>query len=343
MPGLLTINDFLSCLKNEQLLLIDSRSEGEFESGHIPGAVNIPLLNNEQRVIIGTIFKQQGRQAAIIKGFELVGPHFHELIQKTKSQATTTEVMLYCWRGGLRSNILSWLLSMSGFKVGLLQGGYKSFRRWALLQFAMQRKIVVLGGKTGSGKTEMLQMIQQLGEQVICLETLANHKGSAFGSLGQLPQPTQETFENELAFQLGEINPVKRTWLENESRNIGFIKIPDPLYEQMRNAVVVEMEVKVEIRKKRILNEYGEFPFDQLIEKTQKLQKRMGGQHVKAAIDFIRNDDQSGWVELLLIYYDKTYNHSNEQRNAEKVRSVKVDWIYPETDAKQLIKQADDL
>ena len=343
MSELLTITDFLTHYRSHRLLLIDSRSEGEFAKGHIPGATNIPLLNDEHRAIVGTTFKQMGRQDALIKGFELVGPHFYEIILKAKAATTSPEIMLYCWRGGLRSNIMAWLLSMSGFKVHLLKGGYKTYRQWALFQFELSRKLVILGGKTGSGKTEMLKFIETKGEQTICLESLAHHKGSAFGSLGQLPQPTQESFENELAFKLGEINPGKRTWLENESRNIGFVKIPDPLFEQMRNAVVVEMDVEKDIRKKRILSEYGEFSEEELVEKTQKLQKRMGGQYVKAAIEFLLNKDQSGWVELLLIYYDKTYSHSNEQRDMKKVNTVKIDWDHPELDAERLIAQADSL
>ncbi len=322
-------------------LLIDSRSEGEFIKGHIPGAINIPLLNNEHRSIVGTTFKKNGRQDALIKGFELVGPHFHEIILKAKAATDSPEIMIYCWRGGLRSNIMSWLLSMAGFKVRLLKGGYKTYRQWALRQFELPRNLVILGGKTGSGKTEMLKYIQSKGEQMICLESLANHKGSAFGSLGQLPQPSQEMFENELAFQMGEINAEKRTWLENESRNIGFVKIPDPLFEQMRKALVVEMDVSASIRKKRILIEYGEFPSDQLAEKTQKLQKRMGGQHVKAAVDFLMKEDKSEWLDLLLLYYDKTYSHSNEQRDMKKVHRVFIDWNNPEMDAAHLIKEVD--
>lgn len=135
--------------------------------------------------------------------------------------------MMYCWRGGMRSNISAWILTMAGYKVSLLKGGYKTYRNWALQQFILQRNIVVLGGKTGSGKTALLQLIKEKGEQVISLESLAHHKGSAYGSLGQLPQHSNEHFENLLAYQLWQTNAEELLWLENESRTIGYNKIPD--------------------------------------------------------------------------------------------------------------------
>ena len=324
-------------------MLIDSRSEGEYEKGHLPGAVNIPLLNNENRAIIGKIFKENGRQDAVLKGFELAGPLFHQMITQTLTLTDNKEVMVYCWRGGMRSNILAWLLNMSGFNVLLLKGGYKSYRQWALQQLAITRKLIILGGKTGSGKTAMLQYIHLLGKQMICLESLANHKGSAFGSLGQLPQPTQEAFENLLAFQLAETDPTQKLWLENESRNIGFIKIPDPLFEMMRVAPVIEMDVKQVIRKERILNEYGVFTSEQLEERTRKLTKRMGGQHVKSAIEFLMEGDVQGWVLLLLNYYDKTYDHSNSQRPPEKIHTINVEWSNPDSEVLQLIAASEKL
>lgn len=342
MAGVISIIDLLSRLKNDALPLFDARSEGEYNKGHIPGAINIPLLNNEQRAIIGTTFKQHGRQEAVIKGFELVGPFFYEKILKAKAVSEKPEVMVYCWRGGLRSNILGWLLSMSGFKVWLLQGGYKSYRKWALSQFEIPFNLTILGGKTGSGKTEMLQLIKSKGEQVICLESLANHKGSAYGSLGQALQPTQEHFENQLSLLLGSMNKSFRIWLENESRNIGFIKIPDPLFTQMRHSPVIEMVVDEVIRRKRILDEYGNFPDDVLIEKTMKLQKRMGGQNVKAAVECLKENDKNGWVKLLLNYYDKTYSHGNSLREVDKVQLANVDWNNPINDASGIIAMAEE-
>ncbi|MEP7265546.1 MAG: tRNA 2-selenouridine(34) synthase MnmH, partial [Bacteroidota bacterium] len=220
------IEEFLSLYKTSGQLLIDSRSEGEFARGHIPGSLNVPILNDESRAIVGTTYKKNGRQEAVLKGLELSGPLFHSLVLKVSNLCNGSPVMVYCWRGGMRSGILCWLLNLAGIKTTVLSGGYKRYRNWSLHQFTINRKLIILGGRTGSGKTEMLQRLKDLGENMICLEGLASHKGSAFGSLGQAEQPTQEHFENELAFALSNIDDSDRLWLENESRNVGRIKIP---------------------------------------------------------------------------------------------------------------------
>ena len=166
MSSLLTTEEFLNKFDNEGLLLIDARSELEFTHAHIPGAVNIPLLNNEHRHLVGIEYKKKGREAAVSLGFELVGPHFHEYIKKANELSDKKEAMIYCWRGGMRSSIMAWLLSMAGFKVFLLKGGYKSFRNLILSQFTLPRKILILGGHTGCGKTDLLKELKKLGEEI---------------------------------------------------------------------------------------------------------------------------------------------------------------------------------
>lgn len=338
MPVNLPIDDFVDQVKLSGKVIIDARSEGEFQRGHIPGAVNIPLLNNDHRVTVGTTYKQKGRSEAVLKGFELVGPLFHEIILKTKSLCRSNEVMVYCWRGGMRSSIFCWLLDMAGFKTTVLRGGYKAFRHWCINQFALPRAIIVLGGKTGSGKTEVLQHIRNKGQQVICLESLASHKGSAFGALGQDPQPTQEHFENKLAFELSNTRSDRKLWLENESRNVGSVKIPDSLYEKMRTASVVEMNVERSIREGRILNEYGGFPKELLAEKTMKLEKRMGGQNVRAAVNALHEDDWQRWVSLLMDYYDRTYDYSSGLRFVRSFSMIDVSWNNIELEVSSLIE-----
>ncbi len=337
MSSIVLIDEFLKLYKSTGRLLIDARSEGEYGKGHIPGAVNVPLLNNENRVIVGTTYKQKGRKEAVLKGFELSGPLFHEMLLKVNELSDSPNVMVYCWRGGMRSAVLCWVLEMAGFKTTLLKGGYKQYRNWSLNQIIKERKLVILGGKTGSGKTEMLKIIKEEGEQVICLETLASHRGSAFGSLGQPIQPGQEHFENMLAFELGALKSEEPLWLENESRNIGFIKIPDALFELMRKALVVEMNVSRPLREARILNEYGTFSKEELNDKTMKLVKRMGGQNVKESVQRLMDNDLPGWLNPLLDYYDRTYSFGNELRNPEQVISVDVNWSAPELEARQII------
>ncbi len=318
MANTIPISTFIQEIKLASVVLLDARSEGEYDRGHIPGALNLPLLNNDERVIVGTTYKQQGREEAVRAGFDLVGKKFVEFIDKAKLLSPNKQVYIYCWRGGMRSNIMAWVLNMAGFKVTLLKGGYKEFRNWALAQFNIPKKVMVLGGPTGSGKTEVLMEIKKSGQQFIDLENLAHHKGSAFGGLGNPPQPTQETFENNLAWQWSEINADEIVWLENESRKIGKSIIPDGVYNAMRDANIVQLERDYEIRKARILNEYGHFAKEQLAEKTQCIAKRLGGLNLKNALEFLTENDLNNWVDILMTYYDKTYANSNEIRDTAK-------------------------
>lgn len=333
------IEEFLSHYKTSGQLLIDSRSEGEYERGHIPGAINIPILNNEHRAIVGTIYKQKGRQEAVLKGFELSGPMFHSMMLKVRDLCKESPVMVYCWRGGMRSGILCWLLNMAGIKTTVLSGGYKRYRNWSLHQFTIDRKIIILGGRTGSGKTEMLQQLNSLGENIICLEGLASHKGSAFGALGQPEQPTQEHFENELAFLLSDIDHSKLLWLENESRNVGKIKLPDAFFDLMQRSPIIEMNVTHEIRSERILKEYGDFSKDVLAEKTMKLERRMGGENVRESVRRLNDNDMQGWLNPLLRYYDKTYSLSNDLRTPPFRLNNDVSWKEPQKEASELISK----
>lgn len=318
MAKTILIAPFLQEIKANKVVLLDARSEGEHERGHIPGALSFPLLNNEERVIVGTTYKQQGREEAVRAGFDLVGKKFVAFIDKAKLLAPEKEVYIYCWRGGMRSNIMAWVLNMAGFKVTLLKGGYKEYRKWAIEQFSVSKKVMVLGGPTGCGKTEILLEMQKAGQQFIDLEGLAHHKGSAFGGLGHPPQPTQETFENHLAWQWADVDAEKVLWLENESRKIGKTIIPDGVYFQMRDANVIQLHRDYEIRKARILNEYGHFPTEQLAEKTQSVAKRLGGLNSKNALQYLSENDLPNWVDILMTYYDKTYANSNAVRDESK-------------------------
>src|SRR5205085_480197 len=213
----------------------------------------------------------------------------------------------------------------AGFKVILLKGGYKTFRRWTLDQFAMKKNIFILGGRTGSGKTEVLKALKQKGEQVIDLEALANHKGSAFGGLGEKPQPRIEHFENQLAIEWNTMNDTKILWLENESILIGSVKIPDPVFEMMRQAPVIELQSDLETRMERILKDYGKFALEVLKESTMKLTKRLGDLRARKAIEALLNNDKKTWMEETLSYYDKTYDYGMTKRKPENVFSVERD------------------
>ncbi|MFN5355673.1 MAG: tRNA 2-selenouridine(34) synthase MnmH [Bacteroidota bacterium] len=310
--------------------LIDVRSEREFAKGHIPGAINIPLLSDTDRHEIGIKYKQEGRNAAVLLGFERVGPEFHRLIHQVQQAAGSDEIYLYCWRGGMRSNIMAWMLSLAGMRVFLLQGGYKKFRNFLTSQFQRPKKLIVLGGKTGSGKTEVLVSLMRMGVQALDLEGLASHKGSAFGHLGMKAQPSQEQFENFIGFHLYDLNPHLPLLVENESRMIGHLYIPEPFFTAMRSADVIEIDVERSERIERLYSEYCGFPGDLLKENTLRVQKRLGPQNTRQAIDFLDSDNRSSWLDLMLQYYDKTYDHSRADRNPDTIKSISFSWAKKE-------------
>jgi tRNA 2-selenouridine synthase len=338
-----SVEEFIGIYKSKKLPLFDARSTSEYQRGHIPGAQSLPLLDDEARKIIGTIYKQEGREAAVLKGFELVGPEFYKKIISASEMAPDKVVMVYCWRGGMRSNILAWLLQMAGFKVTLLKGGYKTFRHWVIDQYSQQRNYIVLGGRTGSGKTEMLHLLAQEGEQIINLEGIAHHKGSAFGALGQEPQFAQEHFENHVSWILSDTNSTEPIWIENESRHIGRNQIPPMLFEQIRTASKLTVNVSLETRTNRILQEYGIFDANVLIEKTQDVSRRMGPQHAKEAIQYLTDGDIRNWVLKMLDYYDKTYQHSGMSQDNKKVAEVDFSWEEKEVGIRKMINKKKEL
>ncbi len=334
------ISDFMKILTNDKVPLFDSRSESEYLHAHIPGALNLPLLNNSERQEVGTLFKEKGRDAAIQAGFRLVGPRFFEIIQKANELSPGKEVMLYCWRGGMRSQIMTWLLKINGFRVITLKGGYKAYRNLVLDIVNRPLQTIILGGPTGSGKTEILEAIKSMGEQVLQLETLANHKGSAFGGLGKGSQPSNEQFENSISMEWMRFDSNKPVWIENESRSIGSCILPHKTFALIRNSPLVEINVGIETRKKRILEEYGKFPVDILAETTRKIGKRMGPQHLKQALNFLESGDIEGWLDIVLDYYDKLYSYGTTQRNSEFCFHIDLENIPADTIPSTLIRFA---
>lgn len=324
MPVFLEIEQFIDKLEKEKTLLLDVRSEKEFDHARIPGAINLPVLNNEHRHLVGVKFKKKGREAAVILGFELVGPDFHNFILKTNELTDIKVVMVYCWRGGMRSTIMTWILEMAGYRVFVLKGGYKSFRNFILDRLKLSRKVIVLGGHTGCGKTEILKEMNKTGQQMIDLEELANHRGSAFGSLGLGSQPSNEFFENKLGILWNRIDETKFIWIEAESHTIGKVKIPDSVFEQLKNAPFVEVVCSREYRMQRILKEYGGFLKTDLADCTSNLSKRLGNLRLTEALSALSDDRMFDWLTILMDYYDKTYTHSTNARNLTKLISVRI-------------------
>lgn len=317
MPTIVNIQEFLKLSKF--LPLLDVRTPLEYEQGHIPGAINIPLFNNEERKIIGTIYKKDGKQPAILKGLEFVGPRLKEFVLSANKFNNNGSFLIHCWRGGMRSSSFAWLLETYGFKTHTLKGGYKSFREYVLNVFSEPQNLLILGGRTGAAKTLLLYKLESQGQQIIDLEKLANHKGSSFGSLGENKQPSQEAFENELAIALSQLKKEKRVWLEDESRMVGQKVIPAALWGQMREAKVVYLDIPFDERVNYLVNEYGKFSREDLIESTNRISKRLGGQRAKQAIEAIKQGDLKTACEINLAYYDKAYDYGMNKRKFENI------------------------
>lgn len=314
-------NAISDSLKQNDFVLLNVRSPGEFTTGHIPGAQNLPLLDNDQRHQVGICYKESGQSAAVELGFRLTGHLFHDYIRQAREMAAKRKIILYCWRGGMRSNIMSWLLTQAGLNVSLIEGGYKSYRKLALKLFESPLPFLVISGSTGVGKTEIMHQLERCGENILDLEYYASHKGSAFGALGQNPQPTQEQFENKLAFKLFLLEGKKEIWVEHESRSIGRIRVPDGIFNTMQKSPVIIIERSSGERCERVLREYGSFPKDELMSRTLMLGKRMGYDNVQFAAEALENGDMHKWVELLLEYYDKSYKHSFEKNKIDRILS----------------------
>ena len=331
-------------------ITIDVRSPAEFEHAHIPHALNLPLFDNEQRALIGTTYKKQSREAAIKVGLPLFGAKMLPMIEtveawikdrQKENDLTKPTIYVHCWRGGMRSAAVAWLLDLYGYKVIQLTGGYKAYRNWVLEQFTIPYRLKVLGGYTGSGKTEILHALQEKNYAVIDLEGLAHHKGSAYGAIGQLPQPSQEMFENIVAEKLLEVNKKQKSiWIEDESQRIGTVLIPTPLFHLMRNSTCYFMTIPFEQRLNFIVEGYGSFDQKSLIEATMRIQKRLGGLETKTAIDFITAGALKEAFSILLKYYDKWYekNAKNEVLPTIELIPVSSETVDPVHNASLLEK-----
>lgn len=337
MPQSVNIHEFLKLA--EQHPVLDVRTPAEFETGHIPSAKNLPLFSNEERVIIGTLYKREGKQVAILKGLEFVGPKMKDLVKGAGKISSEGTFLMHCWRGGMRSGSVAWLLEMYGYKVYTLRGGYKSWRRFVIDQFNEKRTVIVLGGRTGAGKTLVLDELKKQGEQVLDLERLANHKGSSFGALGEEKQPTQEQFENELAFQLMHSDISKPLWIEDESRTVGNKVIPEGIWNQMRGSKVMYMDIPFKERAKYLTESYGKYDREELKAAILRIGKRLGGQHVKHAIEAIDNGDLQTACEISLSYYDKAYDHGLSKRAPSTIKRVQFNMLDPAYIAEELRKQ----
>jgi tRNA 2-selenouridine synthase len=322
----LSIDEFLEFAKTNSVL--DVRSPAEFNHAHIPGAYSVPIFSNEERKIIGTAYKQESREKAIKLGLEFFGKtmvHSVEKVEKLLAARSSKEVCVHCWRGGMRSAAMAWLLDLYGFKVFVLSGGYKSYRRWALRQFEKDYQLRIVGGCTGGNKTGILHELKKQNEPVIDLEGIANHKGSAFGNLDGSPQPSQEHFENILALELflnsGNQNKI---WLEAESQRLGLINIPFSFHQAMRSQPLFFMDIPFQERLTHILKDYGHYDKEKLINAIIRIKKKLGGLETKNAINALLEDDTAACFSILLHYYDKLYLKSTSATKEEERKIISI-------------------
>jgi tRNA 2-selenouridine synthase len=320
--------------------IVDVRSPSEFNTGHIPGAVNIPLFNDKERESVGIKYKKEGRIPAILEGLKHAAPDMSLKLKQALKIAENRKLLVHCWRGGMRSEAMAWLFSLADIETEVLDGGYKSYRHHILESLSEKRKMIVLGGLTGSSKTLILKFLKELGQQVIDLEELARNKGSAFGSLGQPPQPSSEQFANILYDEWKQIIRDVPFWVEDESRNIGSVFMPDRFYLNMQETPAIILMMDIKTRLPRLIEEYSIYPGESLKAAILKISKRLGGDNTRDAINAVETGDFAKAIEITLYYYDKAYLFGLKKKSKEKIIYVKTDSDEIETNATKVLDAA---
>ena len=335
MADTLIINDFLAESHTE--LIVDVRSPVEFLKGHVPGAVNIPLFEDNERAEIGLLFKQQGKDSAVSRGLEIVSPKMVSLVNRVKALSKNKKVYVYCFRGGMRSSSFTWLMNTSGLRAKLLKGGYKTYRNYVLHSFEQEKHLVLLGGKTGSGKTGIIRHLSSLSIQTIDLEGLAHHKGSAFGAINEEKQRPQQNFEHVLYEAFRHLNPSQRIVLEDEAKSIGFNRLPHALWLQMKQATIIKLEIPFELRVQQLVDDYATADPNELKSCIKKISQQLGPLHTKLCLQCLEQNNFHEVARLSLSYYDKAYDFQYEKKQ-QRIIPVFSDTIDVAVNA-QKIKQ----
>ncbi len=310
--------------KRKGALLIDVRTPAEFDETTVPGAVNVPIFSNEERVQVGTLFKQQGRKDARKLGVQLVAPKIPLLMEQVEDlrRGHSGPVIVFCWRGGMRSLAMTSFMNLAGIPAQQLLGGHKGFRRKVLDYFEQQQwpPVFVLRGLTGVGKTRVLHQLGEMDYPVVDLEGLANHRGSAFGALGLEPQPAQKKFDALLWDRLEQLKDKPYLVTEGESLHIGRVMVPKSFHQAMQVQTSLWLTAPMDVRTQIILEDYP--ALDQLREQFKKpinaLKERLGG---KVVSEFLELLDLGKWDklvrELMVRYYDPLYLHTLPEQKIE--------------------------
>lgn len=333
----LPIEAFLQ--QSKEGVIIDVRSPIEFFKGHIPRAINVPLFEDAERAEIGTMYKQKGKETAVTRGLEIVSPKMVQFVTQVKAIAQGRKVFVYCFRGGMRSNSFAWLMNTSGLDAQILTGGYKVFRNYVLKYFEQKFKLVLIGGSTGSGKTEILKHLSSLGIQSVDLEAIAHHKGSAFGAINEPSQWPQQNFEHKLFDAFTRLNKEQLIVLEDESQSIGFNKIPHPLWLQMKSAPIVKFEIPFELRVQKLVDDYTTTDINALKSSVLKISEKLGGDNAKLCLQYLDEGKLADVARSALQYYDKAYAHlyQNKKQKIICVASETIDASINAQTLKQII------
>lgn len=336
----LQINDFL--LQSKKELIIDVRAPIEFFKGHIPEASNIPLFENSEREEIGTLYKQQGKETAVTRGLEIVSPKMVPFVNQVKALTKNKKAFIYCARGGMRSNSFAWLMNTSGLDAKILKGGYKTYRNYVLNYFTNPKEIILLGGKTGSGKTEVLKELQILSYPVVDLEKIAHHKGSAFGAINEERQNPQQLFENHLFDTFNTINSNKII-VEDESQTIGYNKLPHPLWLQMKKGTIIKLNIPFELRVQKLVDDYTTTDIDALKTCVAKIAQQLGSLNAKLCMQHLDENNLAEVARLSLFYYDRAYDYKYQNKIEQKVIEIDSETIDAKTNAEKVKQVIDSL
>ena len=310
--------------------IIDARTPSEYAEDHIPGAINLPVLDDAERARVGTLHKQASAFDAKKIGAALVSRHIAEhLEQHFASKPVGYKPLIYCWRGGNRSGSMAHVLQKVGFKAGQLEGGYKNYRRTVVAELETlpaRFDFRVICGPTGCGKSRLLQALQAKGAQVLDLEALAAHRGSLLGDLPDQPQPSQKWLESQIWWQLRQFDPAKPVFVESESKKIGKLRVPDALLAAIRASQSLWLEAGIEQRVQLLLDEYEHFLAapQALLGQIGHLTELRGHETIEHWSELIR---QRRWTEfvrdMLENHYDPAYKKSLGKNYAERSDSLK--------------------
>ncbi|MFA6074560.1 MAG: tRNA 2-selenouridine(34) synthase MnmH [Negativicutes bacterium] len=314
--GMMPTIEITEALTRDRVVFVDVRSPGEYTAGCLPNAINIPLFNDAERAVVGTIYKTKGKETAKTFGLSLVAQKLPYFIEQFKNLPRGVQLVVYCWRGGMRSKTAVTLLGLADVFTRQLVGGYKQYRALVLNElnkFEVSAEVVVLCGSTGSGKTELLNQLKATGFAVIDLEQLANHRGSAFGGAGLGCMQTAHNFDILLLAELKKYANAEYILVECESKRIGNVYIPDCLFSKMAIGKKILLRTDIDVRTERLVKEYTDSPeFDgaELALSLQVLNRKLGKNTYTLLETLLCNREYPAFTKLLLEkYYDHLYGY----------------------------------